>query len=174
MGRKPLPQEVLNLRGTDRRDRQRPTVSTGKELAEIRLWSVQGYSELTPRAKSIYRKVARAANALKILTEVDLLQLVMYAREYDWALDAMAKEREVGVMYSTTDKDGNVIWHSNPARGVVDSAIRNINKIGTNFGFSPVDRQRIKLAAQDPKDKKLKGIVAMLYADDETPRPDEQ
>ena len=172
MGRKPLPQEELNLRGTARNDRLRPTVSGEKELAEIQMWNVQGYAELTPRAKEIYRKVARRCNRMKILQETDLLQMVLYAREYDWALTAMAEEDRVGVMYSTQDKEGNTIWHSNPARMVVNSCISNINKIGSNFGLSPVDRQRLKVQAEDPKAKGLKAMLAMVFEEPET--PDEQ
>ena len=169
MGRKKLPQEVLNLRGTARKDRERPTVSTGKELAEIQMWNAVGYSELTDRAKEIYRKVARACNRLKILTEPDLLQLVIYAREYDWLLKAFEEEEKVGVMYSKQDKEGNVIWLTNPARGVIDSAVRNINKIAQNFGLSPVDRQKIKVQALDEKPgDKIKRIFASIeYEPDE-------
>ena len=168
-GRKKLPQEVLKLRGTDRKDRPRPSVSTGKELAEIRMWSVVGYSELSDRAKGIYRKFARAANSLKILTEVDLPILVAYAREYDWLLKAFEAEAQVGVMYATKDKYGQTIWHMNPARSTIDSAIRNLNKIGSNFGFSPVDRQKLKLQDKDekPGDKVKRIFASIEYEPDE-------
>lgn len=163
MGRKKLPQEVLNLRGTARKDRERPSVSTGKELAEIRMWQVVGYSELSDRAKAIYRKVARACNNLKILTEADLLMLVAYAREYDWLLKAFDEEKRVGVMYATSDKNGNKIWHSNPARYVINTTIQNLNKIGSNFGLSPVDRQRIKPQSVDEKPAdRIKRIFASI------------
>lgn len=169
MGRKKLPQEVLNLRGTARKDRERPTVSTGKELAEIQMWTVVGYSQLSDRARGIYRRVARACNALKILTVVDLPQLVIYAREYDWLLTAFEMEAKVGVMYSKKDKDGNVTWLQNPARGTIDSCIRNLNKIGGNFGLSPVDRQKIKVQGADEKPgDKIKRIFASIeYESDE-------
>ena len=82
-GRKPLPQEVLNLRGTARKDRQRPAAAiTGKTITsyDIQCVSTPGYSTLTPRGRKIFAKACRTCIALKMLEPIYLSQLVAYAR----------------------------------------------------------------------------------------------
>ena len=47
-------------------------------------------------------------------------------------------------------------------------------KIGSNFGFSPVDKQRIRVDAEDPKDKKMKAFFAAIYEDNDEGEIDDQ
>lgn len=153
-GRKKLPQEVLDLRGTARKDRARPYVATtGGGLAEIQCWTAPGYSELSDRAKDIYRRYVRAGNALKILEAVDLAQLVAFAREYDTYLAATEDIKLRGFKYSYMDAGGNIRWATNPAVSVANSALTNMRSLSSNFGFSPVDRQKLHVPEDNPLDR---------------------
>ena len=143
-----MPQEVLNLRGTARKDRQRPTaVVVGKAITEydIRCVTAPGYDILTPRARKIYAKACRTCIALKILEAAYLPQLVAYARELDLYLDCCESVLTQGRVYKITDQGGNAKWVDNPAVHQANNALRNVQSIGSNFGFTPVDRQKLTL-----------------------------
>ena len=62
----------------------------------------------------------------------------------------------------------------NPALKIHLQLQDRLLKIGSNFGFSPVDRQRLKAQAEDPKAKGIKAIFAAIVADEGEEAPDEQ
>jgi P27 family predicted phage terminase small subunit len=166
-GRKPLPQEVLNLRGTARKDRQRPAAAiTGKTITnyDIQCVSTPGYSTLTPRGRKIFSKACRTCIALKMLEPIYLSQLVAYARELDLYLDCCESVLTQGRVYKIIDQGGNEKWVDNPAVHQGNNALRNVQSIGSNFGFTPVDRQKLKLTTgEDP----LAEIKRIMLADDD-------
>lgn len=166
-GRKKLPQEILDLRGTARKDRARPAAVVGAGVAPIQCWTFPGYDVLTDRAKDIYRRACRACMGIKILEAQDLVQLIAYAREYDIYLTAVADIEKNGPVTVTTSDSGKTTAYPNPYVKIANNAIQNIAKIGSNFGFSPVDRQKLKVqAAEDPREK-IRRI--MVEFDDEGP-----
>ena len=176
-GRKPLPPEILNLRGTDRRDRQRPSsvMGTPVQLEDIgSKCQVSGLKSATRRAREIYWAVVRRVAVQGMMEEAFCSQLLFYAIEYDHFLTCSESIKKEGIYIAVEGKNGTYLV-PNPAVKQREAALEKLLKIGSNFGFSPVDRQRLKIPVEDGKDKKLKGIVAMLYADDDgEDGPDEQ
>ena len=171
-GRKKLPQEILDLRGTARKDRARPAAVTGSGVAPVQCWTFPGYEILTERAKGIYRRLCKSCMAIKILEAQDLVQLIAYAREYDIYLTAIADVEKNGPVTVTEDAKGKTVAYSNPYVKIANNAIINLTKIGSNFGFSPVDRQKLKTpAAEDPREK-IRRI--MVEFDNEDSGPDNQ
>ena len=155
-GRKKLPQELLVLRGTDRKDRQRsPSVSGNPiKLEEVyQRCQVSGLRGATDRARKIYWAKVRQCATLGILEETSCSQLLFYAIEYDHFITCSESIRKDGAYLILNDKDGNPRPFPNPAVKQRENALAYLLKIGSNFGFSPVDKQRIHLEKkEDPLD----------------------
>lgn len=163
-GRKRLPQELLDLRGTARKDRLRPASVSGPKMVnrnDVRLWTHPGYQVLCDRAKKIYARAARECMAIGVLQSLDLDKLVMYAREYDAYLSACEDVQLHGSVLSYEDKLGNKKYYSNPSVIQASAALKNANAIGSSFGFSPVDRQRLHVDAQEDPLEKIKKIMSV-------------
>ncbi len=176
-GRKKLPQEVLDLRGTARKDRQRPTAVSGPKIDkyDIRAWTVPGYELLTDRARKIYARACRNCITIKILSAQDFNQLLAYAREYDLYLDAVEDVQKNGRTYSYLDKFDQRHYYDNPAVHQANNALRNIQAIGSNFGFSPVDRQKLHIKeAEDPMAAIKRIMAVQVDFENEDSEPDNQ
>lgn len=104
---------------------------------------------------------------LGILDRDFLPQILMYAVQYDTYLKCCEIIRHEGVIKIGSDKDGNPVSFPNPAVKLRDKSVEILLKIGSNFGMSPVDRQKIKTHAAEEKEKKVKSIMAMVEFDDE-------
>ena len=93
--------------------------------------------------------------------------MLFYAIEYDHFLTLTEDIRKNGAVMSGKDKKGNAVYFPNPAVKQRDKALELILKISSNFGFSPVDKQRIRVQQEDPKEKKLEALFAMVYEDND-------
>ena len=167
-GRKPLPKELLQLRGTDRKDRDRPSSVTGEkiEIADVGKCQISGLQSATRRARDIYWRTVRKVAALGMLEESFLSQVFFYAVEYDHFMTCCESIKKDGLYLVVEGKKGTIVV-PNPAVKQRDKALEMLLKIGSNFGFSPVDKQRIRVQAEDPKDKKMKAFFAMVYEDND-------
>lgn len=174
-GRKPLPRETLALRGTLRNDRERPASVIGEAVQPNEVGKkcqVSGLKSATKRAREIYWSTVRKVSAQGMLDESFCQQLFIYSVELDLLLRCEEDIRKNGMYIIVETKKGTMAL-PNPAVKQLHAAAEKVLKIGSNFGFSPIDRQRLKAQAEDQKDKKLKGIVALLYGDEDE-KPDEQ
>ena len=183
-GRKPIPRETLALRGTLRRDRERPSSTIGEPIPVEKvheLCQVSGLQGATERARKIYWATCRKVAAQGLLDVAFCSQLLFYAVEYDFFISCCESIRKDGPFIILKDKDGNplhkkdgnIIAFENRAVKNREKALEKLIKIGSNFGFSPVDRQRLKIQADSPKVNGIKAIFAAIVADDEQ-APDEQ
>lgn len=174
-GRKPLPKEILQLRGTDRKDRDRPASVTGAKITveDVGACQISGLKSATRRARDIYWRTVRKVAALGMLEESFLAQIFFYAVEYDHFMTCCESVRKDGLYLVVEGKKGTIVV-PNPAVKQRDKALELLLKIGSNFGFSPVDKQRIRVDAEDPKDRKVKAFFAAIYGDDDEGEIDDQ
>lgn len=185
-GRKKLPAEVLALRGTDRKDRARPSSTLGDpvKLEEVaQKCQVSGLQSATVRARKIYWATVRKVAAQGMLDPAFCSQLFFYAVEYDFFMSCCESIRKDGAIIIMKDKEGNLIKKNdggiiafpNPAVKNREKSLEKLIKIGSNFGFSPVDRQRLKLQIEDPnKATGIKALFAAVVMDSDTDDADEQ
>lgn len=121
----------------------------------------------TARARHIF--IARANECIKlgIFTEVDMDQLAIYANTlemYEKASKSIAKKGAfTESIIKHTNEDGSVTEETevkqNPYLKHYKTMIDTINKIGSEFGFSPVSRTKINAGPQntiDPFEAALK------------------
>lgn len=155
MGRKKLPAEILALRGTARRDRSRqPSSGVGeKVISALQCRNIMGYSLLGIKAKRFYLRRCREISALGILYEDELPLVLMMAMEFDTYCTACNDIKENGSYVTRYDDTGNPCGNViNPAYQIRNKAFNNFNIINSQFGLSPIDRQKIKFESDNESD----------------------
>lgn len=150
MGRKKEDIADKKLRGTVRKDRvQVETLDPGKPMTD---WaaarSVSGYSDLSMRAKALYRQKCKELIAGPGLYVTDLHQIIMYAHAYDrfWTYEDAVQEH--GAVVKVKSKFGETLI-ANPAVKMQRDALKDVTSIAARFGFSPVDRAKLKLEVKE-------------------------
>ena len=146
MGRKKEDIGQKKLKGTVRKDRvQVETADVGEPLTSVNeARKASGYAKLSMRAKALYRQKCKELIAGAGLYSTDLHQVVMYAHAYDrfWIYEDEVKAHgpviEVQTKYGTN-------YISNPAVKMQRDALKDVTAIAARFGFSPVDRTKLKL-----------------------------
>ena len=159
MGRKKDNVDEKKLRGTARKDRKQVAeADPGKPVTDVRCaYHVSGYAELNNRAKALYRQKCKELIAGPGLYMTDLHQIIMYAHAYDrfWTYEDAVKHHgpviEVETKYGTN-------YISNPAVKMQRDALKDVTAIAARFGFSPVDRTKLKLEVkeEDPLEEFMK------------------
>lgn len=153
MGRKKEDLGQKKLKGTVRKDRvQVETANVGEPLTSVNeARKASGYAQLSMRAKALYRQKCKELIAGAGLHSTDLHQVVMYAHAYDrfWIYEDEVKAHgpviEVQTKYGTN-------YISNPAVKMQRDALKDVTAIAARFGFSPVDRTKLKLEVK-PEDE---------------------
>ena len=148
---------------------------TGAKITveDVGACQISGLKSATRRARDIYWRTVRKVAALGMLEESFLAQIFFYAVEYDHFMTCCESVRKDGLYLVVEGKKGTIVV-PNPAVKQRDKALELLLKIGSNFGFSPVDKQRIRVDAEDPKDRKVKAFFAAIYGDDNEGEVDDQ
>jgi len=168
-GRKPLPRETLALRDTLRKDRDRPASVIGEAIQPedvAQKCQVSGLKSATDRARKIYWSTVRKVSAQGLLDPAFCQQLLIYAIELDLLLRCEEDIRKNGMYLVVETKKGTAVF-PNPAVKQLHAAAEKVIKIGSNFGFDPVSRSRLKAAMMldEPKSKGIKAVFAAVFAD---------
>lgn len=165
-GRKPLSKEVLNLRGTYRPDRGRPdsTILQPIKVEEVgQRCQIPGLQAASERARSIYWNLTKQLAVKGMLEESYCFELYYYAVEYDHFISCTESIKREGYTITEKGKDGSITKVQNPAVRMRDNAVQILNKIGSNFGFSPVDRQRLRFPLDsESQGKTLTDFIAAV------------
>ena len=185
-GRHKDSREQLMLRGTLRKDRERPssTIGTPIKLEEIgQRCQVSGLQGANQRTRRIYWAAVKRVAVLGMMQETFCQGLFLWARDIDMLMDA-EKLLEDGLVIKQGKKTTTIRYYTDGTREekVVDERLDipnpafkqhmtlqdKILKIGSLYGFSPADIQRIKIQAEDPKAKGIKAIFAAMAVMDDS------
>lgn len=149
MGRPPLPPEVKKMRGTSRKCREVVAINapTVQSLVEVKT-----PSHLTGDAKKIYAEKVRQLFAMGYLEEIDVDALTLYAWEYAELIKCQRQLQKEGYVIEEDTKNGTTL-KTHPLQKVVMQKLAAVNAIGSQFGWSPVSRIRLRtLATPDEKE----------------------
>lgn len=191
-GRHKDSREQLLLRGTLRRDRDRPSSTIGSiiKVEEIgQRCQVSGLQGANQRTRRIYWAAVKRVAVLGMMQETFCQGLFLWARDIDMLMDA-DKLLDEGLVIKQGKKTTTIRYFPDGTREekVVDERMdypnpafkqhmmlqEKILKIGSMYGFSPADVQRIKIQAEDPKAKGIKAIFAAMAVVDDSEDVDEQ
>lgn len=170
-GRKPLPRETLALRDTLRKDRDRPSSVIGEPIKPEDVpqrCQVSGLQGATDRARKIYWSTCRKVAAQGLLDPAFCQELLIYSVELDLLIKCEEDIRKNGMYLIVETKKGTMAI-ANPAVKQLHQAADRVLKIGSNFGFDPVSRSRLKAASMFGEEPKKTGIKALFAAVIESP-----
>lgn len=86
-----------------------------------------------------------------MLTELDLEQLAVYANSVDLIFDCLEGMRKPAI--PKYDKEGDLTGYiAPPELALYRQMVEIVNKIGSDFGFSPISRQRINAAPPEKEE----------------------
>lgn len=153
-GRKPLPDAVKVMRGTDQPCRMAGATDGVERITDVKQITSAANLKLLPtkRAKDIFKQKANQLIALRILTDLDLEQLAVYANSLDVLFSCLEGMRNPAI--PKLDKHGCIIGYVPPPElPLYKQMVEIVNRIGAEFGFTPVSRQRINQGPSDEKDE---------------------
>lgn len=144
-GRKPTPNHLKRLRGTDQPCYMHPednfekltTVSVPKQLT-------------TRRAKAIFRAKTEQLIRFNVLTELDVEQLTVYSGLLDEYFTCQEIIQTEGLFIKSISKKGESILIEHPASRLKRQLAEIINRLGSNFGFDPASRLKFKHTNDKP------------------------
>lgn len=155
-GRKATPNALKELRGTDQPVRMRDEISVVPITDPI--VSIPRGSQLqTKRARDIFKKKANQLIALRVLTEMDLELLGVYASALDMFYSCVEKIGSEDLVVEVIGKNGTTLV-KNPYLSIMSDMVDTINRIGGEFGFSPVSRQKLKAEVKE-EDNPFKDLM---------------
>lgn len=151
MGRKSIPDQKKALQGTLKKCRT-------KEKSETNAGVCKPVTKTTPpawlsvEARKIYAATAKMLISWKVLTKLDLPLLAAYAAAYANLLKSYADVEKIGYFFEEVGKNGSTTKIHPSARMFKDS-LDTINKIGAQFGLSPVSRRSLDSVTTKSDDK---------------------
>lgn len=156
MARQRLPDQVKAKRGTLRKCRAQACVEAPSVTTLV---NVKVPSRLKGVAKKTYEFITRQCFAMGILTEIDVHALELYAFEY--AELVHLQEQLVSEGYTIKEKTKNgVVMKINPLEKVVRAKLVAVNALGSQFGWSPLSRMRLRaMVAEDNKKDDFGDII---------------
>lgn len=104
-----------------------------------------GYDLLSDRAKVIFKKKCKELIDNGIMSEMYLDMIAMYADEFDLVLRCNETIAKGGESVSYTDRYGRSHVGPHPSVKIRKDAMANMLTIGRKFGYSPKDRQGVKI-----------------------------
>jgi len=104
------------------------------------------------RSKDIFIDKANQLIKLKLLTEMDIEQLVVYASSLDILFTCMKEMKKEMYVKIYTEEGFVKKIIANPYIKLYREMIDICNKIGSDFGFSPVSRMKLKAEQPKPTD----------------------
>ena len=137
MGRNKIPDALKVARGTDQ-----PCRMAGDTVGVQPLTAVKAPKILKGYAKKVYEQTAAQLCCCRILTALDLEQLVMYAINVGRAVEAEEKMSKEGAVIDVTTKFGTMKIVS-PWMKVQKDSISIASAIAQQFGLTPVSRLKI-------------------------------
>ena len=150
-GPKRLPEEKHRLRGTYRKDRANP-----KRAKADRVLVAECPVVLQGVAAAEWDRVVSELVGMGILAAIDTMMLAVYCMEFAEYVDAMRTLEESGRTVVISDKDGNVRdLRNHPAVARANMAFRNLRSMGSEFGLTPVSRERITVPEKPQPDDEL-------------------
>lgn len=174
-GRKRVSKELMKLRGTERAGRGMEITVHGEKITQFRQCQyVQGYDTLNERQKKIFKFSCEQLIALKLLEKAYLPGMIFYAKEFDTYLNADADTERNGRYILERGASGEVIGTTeNPSVKHRNKALENIIRLGSNYGFTPVDRQRIRMEHGNTADPKI-NMINIIMDGKKKEAPDDQ
>jgi len=153
MGNPKIPDEIKELKGTDRKHRK----LENKMQAVYILSDIDAPENLTGAEVKIWHGLIPRLQKVGIFTMTDIDSVIMYCVEYARYIDCHVKLKKQGLLI---EKNGNKV--ANPLLKISNEAIKNVMRLSIEFGMTPAARTRVAAA---PKEKKsVDGMISKGFS----------
>lgn len=161
-GRKPISDAQKRARGTDQPVRMRGELSGGEVTSIDQIAELCKSSHLSSAIqKRVFREKCEQLILLGQLRVTDIDMLVVYSKAMDDYLSAAKVLKKDGLYITLYDENEHPVkLVVNPYKAMMDKASDTIIKLSAVFGFSPVDR--LKLKVEEKKDESLGELLNSL------------
>ena len=144
MGRKAHPTALRIIKGNPTR---RPL---NKQEPKPQKWTTQPPERLSEKALSVWEHVEGVMQGIGVLAQTDAAGVELLCEAYADYLDAREELKEFGSnYYTTTTRDGGLMYRTHPAMGVIQDADRRIRAWLVEYGMTPSSRSKIKAHVED-------------------------
>ena len=148
-GRPRIPTAIKKEKGTFEK-----YYSMENEFTPDAIIDVEPPEFLTDNQKKIFKSAARRFVQQGIFSVMDVDMVVAYAIEYDRYIEATKElNKSKGVVTINGKKQVNLYLK------ISNEALKNINKIGIEFGMTPSARTRIAVSPKDPKNRTIESVL---------------
>lgn len=144
MGRKALPDNVKQLRGTERKARvnkQKPVLDSTRGAVPPDF--------LNGVARAEWARVTPELEAIGVLTNLDLAILAAYCTAVAMLHEACQQLEANGPVYECETKDGGVMQRKSPWIEIQNQAVRNIISTSSELGITPASRSKVSTVGKD-------------------------
>jgi P27 family predicted phage terminase small subunit len=149
-GPAPKPTELKILEGTYRADR----AARNEPKPRVKIPSCPAW--LQGEGRKEYFRVARLLMELRVITDADRTALAAYAQQYQRWIDAEDMIRKSGILI----KSPNGFLMQNPCLPIANTALKNMQRLMSEFGLTPASRTRI---SAEPDDSQPKSLAEQLF-----------
>jgi len=146
-GRPPKPTDVLKLQSTFRNDRHADRVAVNGTL------SAEPVKWLTAKEKKVWEKWHHVLQRNGILKETDEVALGMLCKIFVRVQDLSKEFKTPKDMITTHMSDvGALVDKVHPLYPLLVEAEKNLLRLLTEFGMTPVSRSKVKAAIEEEED----------------------
>jgi P27 family predicted phage terminase small subunit len=169
-GRKPLPDAVKQLRGTDQ------PVRMSKSVTKLTVQIPEPPEYLSERAKEAYWQLASVLHTMRIITIADKTALELLCESYATyreCYEFVQKNSRTYETYSTypvrnaegmvtghEQVEGSVMYRPRPEVAMMNEAWKQVRSMLAEFGLTPSSRSKVSAMGEneeDPFDKFMSG-----------------
>lgn len=157
-GRKPIPNAIKVLKGTDQPCRMREEISYEKIT---RIPKAPDY--MCSAGKKVYKITAQQLAGQGILNVVNINAVMMYANEIGKYIEAEKKlsESEDGRMMKEVSDKGSIRYIRNPLDKMASEYLANAKMWAVELGITPASASKVKMGEkkeEDPLQKLLENL----------------
>ena len=135
-GRKPLPNNIKRLHGTDQPCRMND--NEPQPIASI----PRAPSHLSKDAKTEWKRMSKTLYNLGLLTEIDRAALAAYCQAYGRWVESEKNVQKYGTVMISPDKGWPV---QSPYLSIANKALEQMHKYLVEFGMTPSSRSKISV-----------------------------
>lgn len=150
MGRKKLPDEVKQMKGT-----LQPCRAIGNDgIVRVQLGALKAPDYLSIEGKKIWKEKTAILTTISVLTPLDLDALAHYCETVALLRDAFRDVHSDDKYTAVYDKYGNLISYVlNPNYKIIKGLLQEADRLGSEFGFTPASRSAIISGIKKETDK---------------------
>ncbi len=145
-GRKPLPVEIHEMRGSYKKNPQR------RKQTPRAKGRPQKPRHLDEYGRKEWDRICKLLKSMGVLSATDAPAIEQYCESYSEWRRAKEKVEKIGLAIVSKDKKGNIVVRRNPFLSVKQQAAHLCHRYLSEFGLTPSARSSLDISGNDEPD----------------------